>query len=78
MELKIKPSSKHHNIELKIAQVNTEVAREIAELKRYETEKVRKQKEEILIEMTLARIKAAKLELDLANFEYQQVKNVQT
>ena len=78
MELKIKPSSKHHNIEQKIAQVNSEVAREIAELKRYETEKVRKQKEEILIEMTLARIKAAKLELDLANFEYQQVKNVQT
>ena len=59
MELKIKPSAEHHNTELKVAQVNSEVAREIAELKRYETEKVRKQKEEVLIEVTLARTRAS-------------------
>ena len=76
MELKIKPSAEHHNTELKAAQVNSEVAREIAELKRYETEKVRKQKEEVLIEVTLAKIKAAKLELELADLELQQVQNL--
>ena len=76
MELKIKPSAEHHNSELKVAQVNSEVAREIAELKRYETEKVRKQKEEVLIEVTLAKIKAAKLELELADLELQQVQNL--
>ena len=76
MELKIKPSVEHHNTELKVAQVNSEVAREIAELKRYETEKVRKQKEEVLIEVTLAKIKAAKLEVELANLELQQVQNL--
>ena len=76
MELKTKPSAEHHNTELKVAQVNSEVAREIAELKRYETEKVRKQKEEVLIEVTLAKIKAAKLELELADLELQQVQNL--
>ena len=76
MELKIKPSAEHYNTELKIAQVNSEVARETAELKRYETEKVRKQKEELLIEVTLAKIKAAKLEFALADLDLQQVQNL--
>ena len=76
MELKIKPSTEHHNTKLKVAQVNSEVAREIAELKRYETEKVRKQKEEVLIEVTLAKIRAAKFEVELANLELQQVQNL--
>ena len=76
MELKTKTSAEHHNTKLKVAQVNSEVAREIAELKRYETEKVRKQKEEVLIEVTLSKIKAAKLELELADLELQQVQNL--
>ena len=76
MELEIKPSSEHHSTELKVAQIKSEIARETAELKRYETEKVRKQKEELFIEVTLAKIKAAKLEVELANLELQQVQNL--
>ena len=62
------------NSDLKKAQIRAEKARELAEVTRAKVEEIRKKKEELLIQVTLRKLKEAEHSLELANLELATLK----
>ena len=67
-------SNNSSEIDYKSAKIRAEAAREVAENKRSKVEEIRLKKEQILVQVTLSKIKAEKCRLIIANLELSSLK----